>query len=311
MRGQREKGAALISAVILMALVATITLRATLSGEAALTRTALMQQGEQARLLTIAGENWLREQLALDRLSGELDHLGESWARSQPLLEIDGALITGQVIDLAGRLNVNALVQDGTVDAEGLQAFNRLSGSLGIGEGYGVALVDWILPDGYDHSLAPGDLYYLSKVPAYSRGGKPLLVPSEMRMIADEDQQRITSLLPYIAALPEPVGVNVNTAPRLVLAALLPELDNAGLDKVLLEREVLAFDAVANFMERLREISPGAVSGALEKNLAVGSQYFMMIISVQLGRARAERHSILYRNSEGETQVLLVSQGGF
>ena len=125
----RVRGAAIISALLVVALatsvVATLFLRMSVTTRSVENRLAL----SQVRWIERAAVDWAKVILRSDGMASAVDHLGEPWAVPVAETRLDetvtaGARIgddsrpgslTGQMIDMQGRLNLVAILGTGQV----------------------------------------------------------------------------------------------------------------------------------------------------------------------------------------------------
>ena len=118
---QRSRGVALITALLIMALIASLTYTLKWNNALDLRRTVVMLNRDQAIQVAIGAESWIQSILRQDLADSDTDHLGEIWASELPGLPIDGGEVFGDIEDLQGRFNVNNLIgDDGDVDPAAL-----------------------------------------------------------------------------------------------------------------------------------------------------------------------------------------------
>ncbi len=106
---RRPRGAAVVLAMLLAALAATIAV--TLFADQQRWTRAVMQRRDQvqAQALAMAGVQWARQILDTGGRPKTVDHLGEPWAMSLPPIPLDNGEIRGLISDASARLNVNGL----------------------------------------------------------------------------------------------------------------------------------------------------------------------------------------------------------
>ena len=242
----RQGGAALLLAMIVVALVASLA-------AAALWRQwrgVEVESAERARVqsawILTGALDWGRLILAGDARESTTDNLSEPWA--MPLAEARlstflaagdsssgtdrDAFLSGQITDLQSRLNVmNLLVGDRT---QAQQRFARLFNSLG-------------LPASELATLSNG----LSRADAAMKAGNPPsgdapLLPRRFEQLAwlGLAPETLQALRPYVTVLPAStaiVPVNLNTASAQVLYAALPGIDLAGAQQLVAQRDRAPF----------------------------------------------------------------------
>ncbi len=121
---QQQQGVALITAVLIVALV-TITAVAMASRQQFdVRRSGNIFNSDQAWLAALGGEDYARNVLAVDK-DFDVDHLEETWA--EPVVfPFEGMTLSGQIVDMQGRFNLNNLVENGEVNQKDLARFKNL-----------------------------------------------------------------------------------------------------------------------------------------------------------------------------------------
>ena len=116
-----QRGAALIIAMLVFALSATLLVALQREFSLALQRGTNQLFSEQAWAYLIGAEELAKRALQADNLldarsATAADHLGELWAQPATPYPLDaGGWMTGQLTDLQGRINLNMLVSDPAV----------------------------------------------------------------------------------------------------------------------------------------------------------------------------------------------------
>ena len=178
----RQRGVALITALLIAALVAIVTYNISFESTMDARRTMVLLYRDQAVQVALGAETWIATILAEDAANTETDHLGEIWASELPGLPIDGGTVTGEIIDLQGRFNVNNLVDgNGEVDELYLEQFRRLLIGLELDPRFAGVAADWIDPD-REASFPDGaeDGIYTSLTPPYRPANQALSYPAEL-----------------------------------------------------------------------------------------------------------------------------------
>lgn len=305
MRGQR--GVALITAMLVVALAATAAVHSVARQQLEIRRTGNLLDGDQAWLYAHGIEEWAGHILRRDREEGARDHLGEDWARTLPAMPVEGGQLTGSLEDLQGRFNLNNLL-----DAEGkpstlwLQRFRRLLAYLQLDPDLAVAVLDWM-----DRDIEPRfprgaeDDTYLNRQPPYRTANRPLASPTELRLISGIDEQAYQTLRPHLTALPGPTAINLNTATPAVMASLADGLTTAEVEQLIAERGDEGYPDV-NTCLRAEALAGIDVP---EEGLDVGSGYFRLHAAIELGRTQLRLSSILARDANGRTRILTRAKG--
>ena len=242
MRGQR--GVALITVLLVVAIVTVICAGMIARQQLSIRGTGNQLQARQAWHYALGGEALAQTLLRRDlQQSGEgtgqpaVDHLLEPWALPQPAYDLDEGQgqVQVRIEDLAGRFNLNSLVQEQQPNAAALAQFRRLLQRLQITEPYAERLVDWIDSDQQPSGeFGAEDNAYLLLEPPYRTAGRRLEDLSELRLLLgmrDEDFQR---LAPYVSALPADTPLNINTASAMVLSSLADSLSPSAAESLVI-----------------------------------------------------------------------------
>lgn len=309
-----QRGVALITVLLVVAIVTVVSAGMIARQQLSIRTTANQLQARQAWHYALGGEalaqSILRRDLRATLESGAaqapVDHLFEPWALPQPAFDIEQGRIQVRIEDLAGRFNLNSLVQNQQANAAALAQFQRLLLRLDIGEPYAERLVDWLDSDQQPSGeRGAEDNAYLLLEPPYRTAGRGLIDLSELRLLLDMRDEHFQRLAPYVTTLPADVPLNVNTASAVVLSTLGDRLSQSAAEAMVQARRGEGFREVATFLAQ------PAMSGIDLKgtSLAVSSQYFQAVSDVRLGDRRLALVSLLQRQDDGEVRVLQRNLG--
>ncbi len=305
----RQAGVALITALLVMALLGILGLTLSWDNGLDARRTYTMLFHDEGSQAALGAENWVASLLRDDAVDTTTDHLGEIWAQELPVLPIESESITGAiqggVEDLQGRFNVNNLVDNnGEVDEEAVAQFERLLVVLGLDPRFAGIAADWIDSD-QDPGFPNGaeDPIYTGMTPPYRSADQRLTSITELMALEGMDKATYDTLAPHIAALPGNTGINVNTATAAVLQSLDEGLSPQDVESMIADREDSGF---ADFQNYFQTLVPAEVLDSLEET----SSYFQLKVVVQIDTVRITYFSVLYReSSSGATTPILRSFG--
>lgn len=246
----------------------------------------------QAQALVIAGLQWAQQILAEDARMSRMDHLGEAWAVRLPPTPVDNGEVSGYITDQQALFNVNNIVRGDQRSPRQLQALNNLLNAAGADGGVADALLDWIDSDLKETSASGAeDRFYATSSPPRLAANRPLLRVAELMGVRGMQPAVWNALAPLVSALPEEVGVNVNTAPKAVLMAVIPDLERDDAERIVAERATRPFASVAEFKQRMLRPTQ-TVSDEL---IAVGSRYFLVTVVARQGSTVARGRALLRR----------------
>jgi len=229
-----ERGAALLTAMLTVTLVATIASAALWQQWRQVEIESAERGRSQTAWMMTGALDWTRLILREDALSAQgagVDHLGEPWAlpvqesklstflsQDQQWREGDAEVfLSGQISDAQSRLNVMNLLENGQISLPALQRFGRLFERL---------------------NLPLQELQTMSRqlqaaaAASKSTSGAPTstaLMPQQTHQLVwlGLSPSTLAALNNFITLLPEATPVNLNTAPAEVLMASLPGVDLA------------------------------------------------------------------------------------
>lgn len=300
-----QRGVALITALLIMALLAILA--ANLSWENALNvrRTMAMIYHDEGTQAAYGAENWISNMLRDDSRDSDTDHLGEIWAAEFPVLPIEsdsvqGAL-TGELVDLQGRFNLNNLLDsNGAVDEQALDQFRRLLLALELDPRIAGVTADWLdadqdtgFPDGAEDSI------YSSKLPPYRTANQEISNVSELMALDGMDKETFDALAPFVAALPGRTAINVNTASAQVLMSLDERLSAADAESLVSEQENGGIEDYKNRFAAL--VSPEVI-----ESIGETSSFFQLKVVVQIATVRVTYYSVLFRDVGGSGEVVPI-----
>jgi len=297
----RQQGVAIVLAISVVAMAAIVAATIMVSQSTWARQLELTAEHVQARAVLQAGADWARAVLSDDRRLSNVDHLGEPWALRLPPMPVENGELLGSIEDQQGAFNLNNLVSDGKVNAAQLARFRRLLVSLDLPDALAYTLVDWIDDDSLPQPQGGAeDAYYLALDPPYLSANRPLIDVDELALVSGFDDGVRARLRPYIAALPGPTAVNVNTATPEVLAAVIEGLDLGNAQAMVAQRDRVYFRDNNDFINRLPR---GAVAGA---DITVSSDYFLASLRVTIGGAQARGRALLSRLGTGTGWPVVV-----
>ena len=309
----------LIMVVVILLIMGTISYQQQLDFK----RSSQMLLSDQVVLLALSGESWAKKILRDDAQDNQTDSLTDDWAQSLPVLPVEGGLLTGCLLDLNGRFNLNNL--GGYTPETFEQDLNNLAGSpldtylnllalleLDSSDERAAVIVDWV--DSNDELVSAGsaeDAEYSLQDPPRLAANSPLADVSELVAVVGYSAADLSVLRPYIAALASagnPTEINVNTASRNMLLALMIGFDTFIVDEVIANRPFESEDEFYDFVvDQTGYLSVAELKLQLPKELiSVVSNYFELNARVSIAGVDMGLRSILYRS--GAAQVRTMSR---
>ncbi|NOX43717.1 MAG: type II secretion system minor pseudopilin GspK [Gammaproteobacteria bacterium] len=253
-----EKGVALITALLVVALVTVTVVAMVTRQQLDIRRTSNILQRDQAYVFTLGGEAFATQVLKKDPQG--IDHRGEDWAIKLPPFPFKDGVLIFSLDDLSGRFNINNLVDaDGVVspwDVRRLRQMIEIIQDLPdqpdefkqvLPSDLVNAMVDWIDEDGDVRSGGAEDGDYLDGELPYRTANQLMASPSELLLVKGVTPLIYKILLPYVATLPGRTKINVNTAKEELLQALADDITCPLMGKINIRSEGISIqDKVEN-----------------------------------------------------------------
>lgn len=303
-----QSGVALITALLVTAIVVVIAVSMASRQQLDIRRSANVLEGDQAYLFALGVESWALAVLAQDGRDNKSDNLGEAWATMLPPIDVEGGKVAGRLEDMQARFNLNSLVNGGTPSRSNMLRFERLLRALQLDPVLAQAVVDWIDPDSERISLdGAEDADYLLRTPPYRAANAPLASVSELRLIKGFTAEAVTRLAPFVAALPTHiVNININTARPEVLMVLADNLSKTDAEGMVRDRGLKGYPNIQQFTD-----SPMVKSRNIrQEGTSVSSDYFLLDAAAQYGRGQTQLYSLIERiTTDGKVRVVMRGQG--
>lgn len=216
----RQRGVALLIALLAVALAVILIASLLDRGELALARTRNALRGEQAIAYMEGLEAYAAQVLQRDRDENPgLDTFSDSWAVPLPPQEVPGGRISARMSDLNGCLNLNNLA--GGQPAVWRKRMQNLLVALQLDPSLTGAIVDWVDANGsIDAEGGAEDNAYLAQPIPYRTANRVFAHVSELRLVRGVSGEVYTRLAPEVCALPPGTSINLNTASTAVLMSL-------------------------------------------------------------------------------------------
>lgn len=303
-----ERGAALLTVLLLVALIAVLAGTALEKLRLATRLGGNAIAMDQARAYSFAAET-----LALTKVSDLLARdksrvtLAGGWSGRPIPLPVPGGIATAKVSDGGNCFNLNSLVVEtapGTysVYTPSRVRFSRLirlvGGNTASADSIAAAAADWIDTDTSPIEQGAEDASYSGHSTPYRTANTLIADPSELRAVAGVSPLIYAKLRPWICALPiaKPSKINVNTllpeqAP--LLAMLLPDtMTVEGARQALLRRPPQGFESPEAFW-KIPSLSGTAPPPDAVSDTAVTTGWFSLEVDAGVGGAELEEHALI------------------
>ena len=229
MRRSDERGIALLLTLLVLTLLVALILEFDAEARREYRDAAAFRDNFKATVLARAAVQAARGILQQDILKKKLtkesfDAPTDMWAIPITNYAIGDGLLTAQIEDERGKLNLNDLAAETDLNARKVKVLRvkRLFELLQINPDLVDAIVDWMDQDDTPEPAGAESLYYQSQRPPYRAANAPLETLLELRLVKGMTPDIIEKLSRVVTVYPQGGGskVNLNTAHPLVLQAL-------------------------------------------------------------------------------------------
>lgn len=294
MRVRAERGAAVVMAMLVVAVTATLV------AGVFWRQNVIMRQAEnelsyaQAKWLIRGAIDWAGVILREDARTSSVDHLGEPWA--VPLADThlnpddgrDPVYLAGTILDEQAKFNLRNLVGPKGVNPRELAVLRRLLALVGAAERLADPVAERVL------AAVPGE------------GGRKqtalgLSSVDDLLGLEGIGAAAIERLRPFVTVLPQPTPVNANTAPAEVLAARFENLALADARRLVASRDRAFFKDRTDVLNRIDQLK----LQASDTEISVATRFFSVAGTVSYRRARLHSEALLRREANQVQAVWL------
>ena len=301
----RERGAALLSVLLIVAVIAVLAAAGLQKLKLATHLAGNGQAVDQARAYVMAAET-----VALYRIGDLVQHdparttLQGNWAGNEVNFPIDGGIATATLTDGGNCFNLNSLVRDVNGQAlvarpEAGQQFAQLMTLLGAtateARQVSASATDWIDSDDTPQPGGAEDTAYAALDQPYRTANTLMADASELRAVAGMSAGLYSRLRPFLCALPvtDLSPLNINTllpAQAPLLAMLVPGLDLGRADAILSARPKGGFASTEAFWG-----APGLLGAtdSAKQQVKLTTRWFNLRVLVELAGAEIEEHALI------------------
>ncbi|MFT6507288.1 MAG: general secretion pathway protein K [Colwellia polaris] len=322
---QTPKGVALITVMLIIALIAILATQMTARLQLQMQRTTNIGSNQQAYWYAMGAEAFAKRILIQSfEDDAEVTHLGQLWAQGENTFPVDFGEITGEITDLNSCFNLNALKTDSEEDNNNSTtvkkspvrtAFEELLIAINI-EGVGSfeaeymadALTDWLDADGsISSSGGAEDNDYAAKEFPYLAANNYLASIGELRVVEHFTVDVIEKLKDYACILPDTNTnkININTIaqdqPEILVAMLGISQNEAS--QALSSRGEEGFKNIGEFFA-LKELVEAKIAPEKKQFFAVKSEYFKLKTTASFNNSYFALNTIMKVDDKNNINVI-------
>ena len=311
----RQRGIALLVAIVMFALATTVAAAITYNKAMTARRAAATFTLEQALQAGMAAESFAAIVLQ-DNGNKPKTQTSDAWAEPFGPVEIEGTgvWIQAQLEDLTGRFNLNSVValqppplNTYKRDQHQIEVFQEILRSLDIDLRYADLLVDWIDPDSQPESQGGEDTMYLTQVPPYRPPNTFITHISELLALPGFGPENYAKIAPLVSALPNDEKVNTCTASGLVLDATENQGNVAYRNDDMKKRR--ANGCWPTNTDFIAGIIDANAKTAAQPRLFEKSSWFRLRTNIRIGTAEFVLYSVLLREQDNRVRTVQRSFG--
>ena len=310
----RVKGAALIMALLLVAIVAGISIAILFGQTVDIQRTIVKQAADQAYLDALYVPQWAKFQLNELNQQYQQEKKLPIWPQIMPMQTmVDGSVVNAQLIPATARFNVNNLAQP---VSQYLTIFSNLlqvvDPNLNTARAQQITqnVQQWLLSSSQAGQRGNP---YARMSPPYQAAHREMSSSSELRLVLGINADLYRRLSPYVIALPETnLPININAAPQPVLAALLGKNETAAASVVQYRKDNKGFLTVAQFFG-LPGVKPFLQTGGKKNpfsSLVTVSLSNYYLLKIHIKRNKLNFHVFTILKFSTKTKTISIIQTG-
>ena len=297
----KQRGVALITVLLVVALASVIALSMTERLQTQLRRTIAISSLADAKWVNVGAEGFAIKVLKQDfKDSPERTHLGQYWAGGAVTFPLEnGALFIGELSDLNGCFNLNAVLPSVADDKnqantgerpKAVKQFMALLEAAEVetyqAEIMADSLSDWLDKDTHtNQSSGAEDSEYQGRSLPYLTANSALVDLGELRAINGFTQPMIDLIWDFVCVLPgdHNMQINLNTVqhPEVLVGLFEPHLSLAQAENLISERPDDGWENIEDALAT-QALSGVEIKDEVKKQLSVLSNYFLLEADTQL-----------------------------
>lgn len=317
-----QQGSALVLSLLVLSLVASVVYYAQQNHWRYQRQNQILHGAERDLHYLYSAELMAAQLLQQDQRKNKTDHLNEPWARQQQNFPLDNGYLQLHLYDAQARFNINSLLQSANINSQHpltrfssqqkqfirlLQCFEPIQVSQSQAIEITEAIIDWLdsdeNPTGYGGFES---LQYIDRSveKPYQAANRLFSDASELRLIHNISTELFLALRPHVVALPEGVGLNINTASPVLLRSLNQDNNLSPLSYE--QAQYLSEQRLQKPFLQVQDIQR-VLSGVTisKQGLQVSSNYFFLHSRIQTNQKLSINQSLLSRNNQ---QLSLVKR---
>ena len=314
MRLHRQRGVAVITALLLTTLAITIVTSLFWQQQVQVRSIENQRLQLQKQWILRGALDWAGLILREDAKHSSIDSLDEPWAVPLAKTPLDQyvdeghtdadadaaeANLSGSISDAQARYNLTNLCPNGIIDPAEVAAFSQLLHNVKLNPNLAQATADAMAAALQIPNVATANSSTQS-------GPQPMNFTQldDLLAVPGFSPEMLARLRDFVIFLPSITPVNVNTASPEVLSARINQLSLAQATALVASRSSASFRDLADFINRL----PNGNFRVAPNVASVTSNYFLVNGIVQMSRASLEVQALLERNGGNPPKLIWIRE---
>ncbi len=312
-----QQGMAMMMALVMLAIASSLAVGIWYNNQLSMARISNLQKSYQAKHYSQGMLLWASDILREDYAQDENQHDSsvDAWQQGIQGMLVEDAVLSGTLVGLNGRFNVNNLIINGVKSEPHLAYFRNLLVALELDINLADKVIDWIDVDQEPEPNGAEDFIYLAKSPSYQTSSSYFKHVQELSLLDGLSADDFARLNPYISALPvtnTATKMNVNTMAPVLLSALHSQISNEMALRLYKEgrADYLKLDDFFQH-EAIRFAVPEPVKLEIRPLISTQTLYLQASSLVQMEDSGFVMYALLARNSNGSARVISRSLSAY
>ena len=297
MLDKKFKGAALIMALFVTAIIASVSAGLFSMVSTNLENEKNMISEQQAILTTLSLESFTKKYLNNKENRNNIVLAANNFSQKSPInLPLERGNLEANIVDMGQCFNLNSLISisatgEETANQENLEFFKNLMKSLFIQdqkiEEISPAVIDWLDKDFFpDSYLGVEDDYYRNEKPSRLTSNQFFFDITELRDVKGMTEEIFQKLKPYICAFNSvETKININSLnpfyPNILVALSSNTLGDLEARNILNSKPLCWYSSVSDFLNQ-QEIKTAFSSKFSKSNLTLETKYFILNTNIKI-----------------------------
>ncbi len=305
-----NQGMAMLMALVMMAIASSLAVAIWYKNQLSFARIHNLQKTYQAKHYAQGMLLWASDILREDYAQDESSHDSnlDPWLRGVQGMAVEDAILSGTLVGLNDRFNVNNVIINGQQSPEHVEYLRRLLLLLELDVHIADKIIDWIDTDQVPQSNGAEDFVYLAKSPSYQTSGQYFKHIEELSLLDGLSLEDFDRLAPYISTLPvhnQATRMNVNTMRPVMFSALTP-LITREMAVRLFQNGVAKYINIESFEDDpvIRYAVPRALKTKFRQLISTQTLHLQASSLVQMEGSEFVQYALLERKPTGDARIL-------